>query len=287
MGDGVADVLVQLKREVQFKEVLPTAFFFKTTIQCDGYGKTQRKTKDTDRYRHFKKWIRGTASLLRPLCSKRVVSERCSPDHLTGVVKVEHVFSYSQLFAMTNPWSQRNKPTTAIVSRPMAIPLLQEMLPNPNGSTSQDREHHLLTFYLNTHQSVGHPCWNVNIDLEKFLQINFLHMLSPYIIFIGSNDLPFLCEIRPLIWRLTAKYLELPFWMAPNKFIRTSLPFANEARSVLLFGYFSFDEENMENNKRANVCCNSVISNPQQNWIHWVIQVSFLLSKPLINLVSG
>lgn len=27
--------------------------------------------------------------------SKHVVSERCSPDHLTGVVKVEHVFSYS------------------------------------------------------------------------------------------------------------------------------------------------------------------------------------------------
>lgn len=49
-------------------------------------------------------------------------------------------------------------------------------------------------------------------------------MLSPYIIFIGSNDLPFLCEIRPLIWRLTDKYLELPLWMAPNKFIRTSLP---------------------------------------------------------------
>lgn len=137
MGDGVADVLVQPKREVQFKEVSPTAFF-KTTIQCDGYGKAQRNTKDTDRYCHFKKWIQGTASLLRPLYSKHMVFEGCSPDHLTGDVKVECVFSYSQIFAVTNPWSQRNKPTTAIVSRPLAIPLLQEMPPNPNGSTSQD-----------------------------------------------------------------------------------------------------------------------------------------------------
>lgn len=47
MGDGVADVLVQLKREVQFKEVLPTAFFFffKQPFSVMDMGKLRGKLK--------------------------------------------------------------------------------------------------------------------------------------------------------------------------------------------------------------------------------------------------